>query len=1645
MSFIWLLWFLTSHFISFWTVWNYFNINWNFNSSIIVKTNVIQTNKNTYVVKQMADEIWKKTKDISSLWIIANCSWDYSKIDIENNIENNSWTILSWFDNWNSVVTWTDCSYYNIANPSFNKDLTWDALTWFSNSKIDINWNFSWTDIKDMTTRGFLLTWNVISTNIKNPDKMLIVSSEKYLYGWTWNIIQLLYQVWNNSNDILNQNDKFYYTSKFNKFVWLNSDWTFKTIKTKPIIYHRSSIYWKEINNKNNIANEVKYSLNASIPSHYQIITSYTWNNAWNYYINWNKKNTNNVSQNNDFNSEIYMISNKTIWTQSKESESTANLNLEALWNYIKNIWNVDKVYFKKDIINWKIYMAITKNNYNYYFIIKWGNWIYSINNCINQNNNLTWTLNSTINLSIWTLDWNTFNNINYKEANFDNTCYKTSLADIINTTKIDIDTNWNREITKDINNDKFYSDKDWNLNNYLTNNKDYLSRNYIFTTPWTLSNILFTLDKSLNKKPYVLYLYKSNNSIKDISYDPQKQISNYTLDWDSHYDSTKSNSNPNYYDVISNIENNTGNILQFKIQKDSNINYSITYNWFIKNVIDNNWLLTLQYDKNNIDNSASLKVEFKDNNWNVLNTYIVNIEKKQVVNNDITLNPWSIWYLYTDWKLYWNLTTKQKTNTFIINNIKNTNLYCKTLTTNITFSSKNIMDNFYIYNNKVNKNQTLTEQNNNTIDPNSIVWWLVQKDANTLTYKNVTHNINLKDYTDNINRFYIESSKTTANNYLTTTVNITCNDFSWKTYNLIKNKSYDLTVSKDSNRKLSAVFYNPIIKNWTILPLLAYWKNWDYSLIKNGNWKYKYNDLENRLSLTYYWKGIKHTDWNIPIQWSQNWFWATEWNSNKTFNDIWYKAYWKDKYWKENNKYQYTLNSTTATRGIVTNDISGDNSVLKYKTEPLTPPVCEYAVCWGKWPCSIIKVRWQKIKNYYENRNYNDNNYRWLLWGSLKTQNVDLSNMIKNNNIWKSYSNNNMVNFSALINVPVREVKYKDKNKLPLISPLFVIKSVSNNTGLIIKYADSKEISKRITETSFNSYKNKYLWKWVITLNSKLKWYVKNVWYRESTVWPCKTDFENWDYKNWNTKRCYVYYNKKWKSFYLTNTRYYPNSTNRYNRKDIFPTNNWKAILNQPWIKGIYNLQYVVDIMIQMYSLPYSKNKDGYNLSALNNSANVFLDNWWENLLNLDLPIQYAGQYTILWNTLNWKLNAKKINNFISFYNNISLPEYTTIDYWLNIFKQYFTKIIVWQQKSQVISTEYHYWPHCEKTDYNNYIENKQFVNTKIKSIKMNFWAWYYQGWYVSAKYPSYFNDFNDWDNYTNVNNMIDKNLDVGSTVYNQQVWLLWWKIKLFWVWYTKNPWRFSYNSQVWWQLTTIQNNNPNFITTSYENWNNQYKIDNLKNFISNWKYFNKIIYENDNDNLNKLLFDWEDYNWNKLATWNKITKIIVTYNNVNIKWFNWNNNLKWNISLISNNSINIMTNINKKQTSQKYYWIFYTKQWNTNIWNNVVYINWIYLITNNVNTYYSTNPLIIHWFVYNLWNWTFNCYRNITSVFLLQSSAPFYTDIQNLKYTEIWNTNFNSYWQFYLANKTSWCWIKSNYEMKANFLFKKIWNLWF
>jgi len=54
-----------------------------------------------------------------------------------------------------------------------------------------------------------------------------------------------------------------------------------------------------------------------------------------------------------------------------------------------------------------------------------------------------------------------------------------------------------------------------------------------------------------------------------------------------------------------------------------------------------------------------------------------------------------------------------------------------------------------------------------------------------------------------------------------------------------------------------------------------------------------------------------------------------------------------------------------------------------------------------------------------------------------------------------------------------------------------------------------------------------------------------------------------------------------------FTNNRYYSYNKNTYQNKDIFPNKNWKNIFQIKSLKGIVNLNYIVDVFIVMKWVP--------------------------------------------------------------------------------------------------------------------------------------------------------------------------------------------------------------------------------------------------------------------------------------------------------------------------------------------------------------------------------------------------------------------------------------------------------------------------
>jgi len=1460
----------------------------------------------------------------------------------------------------------------------------------------------------------------------------LIATSEKYLYGSDTNILWLVYNVsWITDKDQLNW--KKYNYSYYNYIpVNLWFDWKFDSFLRKTVTYRFN---WNIENSQSSGGiKELTYNYKTTKPFLYSIYTNYEPDNwAKNfYYVNFSKnegENNSSTTYSTNYKDKVYVVENEPNIKENNNWLNSGYLDTTLLTDYFKTNYDFDTLYVKKDIV-WGDY---------YLFWIKWsdkqvfklnslGNGVYNLNWCVVDNESYSNTLSNNTNLRL-TVNWH--NSIAYNEGDFDTSCLATNFIDRINFNTISLSGN-NKTSHKIVDENNFYIKKgNSNLYNYLDNDVYYTSKDIVLKlTNTTLSNILLQINKKLDKKPFIVYVDRDNNNIKQITYNPEIQLSDYKPDGDSSYDYTKDNYDKNHYRISTTIENkNTSNILQLKIKKDSNITYLLTYNGFIKNAqtFNNDWndLISLSYDKKDTNNYGSVTIDFyKD--WNLDKSYTISFEKKPFINNITAIGKWNSWFLNSDWKRYSNLTTTDKSNIFTLW-LSTFNLFCKKLNYKLTFTSPNITNNLYIYNNKV-------IGNNEKAKESTLKSWMRVVNSDVLSYSNEIDNINLKNYTDNVLKFYIESNNITNDTSLNVNTNIQCD---WKN---IENKNYTLNIKKDNYDNLSVVFYNPIMK-----------QNDNTLIYNSSNQKIKYKNVENRLKINYYSPWIQVAEFDKPVNWLDDTWWNPDGNSNKTYNDLFFKSVYWEKYAKIDNRYQYSNNNTTQTKGIVYSSFMKSTQIEHYNTQPHSPPVCSYTTCSKSW-CTTHQRIWEDKTLYYHERNYSWINYPDLLWWSLQTEHSSLNNSIKSNKIWKVYAYNKIVNFTVNVNVPSRVVKIKNANFTSsyynLITPFFYIRNMTNEGNLQIEYKDSDKLFWRIKSNTYGDYKNNYLQKGILYLNKKLQWYVKYAWLRKTIVWPCLTDYNNWTYNNTaNQKKCYVTYDTTHGTLAFTDNRYYNYNKNTYQNKDVFPISNWKNILQIQTLKGIVNLNYIVDVFVVMKAVPRIGGGDNYNLDYIDNSpANALLDNGGENLLSLDLPVQYVWQFTMLWKLLGWtKLDWQKINDFLSFYNTVSSWDYNKILYWINIFKEYFTKIMDGHQDSAVRSKRYYSWYHCSRTNYSNTIVSKNFITDHIKKIKLNFWAWYYPGWYNNSKYPSYFNDFNYNNDYNNIKQMIDKNVDYWITNYNLQVWQLGWKIKLFWFWYTNNPWKFYNNKKlnvISWKMTDISSN-PNFIANAYENWNSKYKKNDIVDYIKNGKYYNKIITITDNNDLNLLLFNWSDNNWNTLSPWKWITKIIVNLPNVYIgNLNNGNNNLAWNVSLIVNWKVHITSNINK--TQENYYMVIENND-NTTVANNVDYIGGVYLITKNILTNFSSNPLFIYWFVYNMGNSKFICNRNITSLFLLNSSKNYYSDYNNITTNNVALLNFNNYWQKYTSYKTVGCIIKNNTKMRDNFLFNKTADVWF
>jgi len=853
--------FLTGNFISQWKYVNTFffdnkqELNFTFN--------VLQKKSDTYVIKELADQLWKTQDEISSLWFVETCSDSKTKDNMLKIIKNNKSSILDAFNNWKSSYTTWNCIVNNIPNPWYNKTLTGTALNDFKNSNLDSNWNFSWTDIKDITQRWYFFNKNNISLSLSWKE-FLIATSEKYLYDTGTNVLWLVYNLtWNFNNNLLTW--KTYYFNKTNYIpVSLWTSWNFRYLLNKTITYktnwnikNSQTLTWIKILTYNNIKN-------IKNPFLYSIFTNYKPDNwAKNfYYINFTKnegENNSSTTYSKKIKDKLYIIENKPLIKENNNWLKEISPNTILLSNYFKTNYNLDSVRIKKDIVYWWYYIFWIKWPDKQVFQLKsLSNGVYNINWCVVDNENDSNVLTNNVNLRL-AINWN--NNIIYKEDSFDTNCLLTN--NIWKVYFYSIDLSWNNELSKKIKDEMNFFTKKWNtnLNDYLENDTGYNDKNIILKfTNLSLSNIFFQINKKLNKNNYIAYVYKDNNNIKKISYNSDIQLSNYSPNGDSTFDTTKDNYTKDYYKLSTTIENNnTSNILQLKIKKDKNILYNISYNGFIKNINTHSYswydIISLDYDKKDTNNYSSITINFYKN-WNLDNSYIISFEKKPYINKTTAIWEWNSWFLNSDWKRYANLTTTDKSNIFTLW-LSSFNLFCKKLNYTLTFTSPNISDNLYIYNNKV-------IWNGNVIKENWMEGWMKVNITNkdVLTYSNEINNINLNNYTDNILKFYIESNNITKDTNLNIKTNIQCD---WKN---IENKNYTLNIIKNDYNNISTVFYNPIMKNNTILPLLSYFENKDQdTLIYNSaKQKIKYKNVENRLKINYYFPWIKTAWFNVPI-----------------------------------------------------------------------------------------------------------------------------------------------------------------------------------------------------------------------------------------------------------------------------------------------------------------------------------------------------------------------------------------------------------------------------------------------------------------------------------------------------------------------------------------------------------------------------------------------------------------------------------------------------------------------------------------------------------------------------------------------------------------------------------------------------------
>ncbi len=1609
------IWILAINFFSIWNIWNYFTSDTTIKINNI-SVNIIQPNQDKYIISDIAEQNWKTQKDISSLWFVEVCENKISKNEMIQNIINNKWIILNNFDNNKEKFDlWNWCIVYNIKNPWYNKSLN---IGNFKNSKLekkDDNYVFEWTDIVDITQRWYQINHQSINLSNLSWKSIFIGDSSYYLYWFNKNW-WIVYQIdFDNIQNI--ENNRFNYLKTNYLLENLKNDWTFDNYQKEEIIYDNRY----DIENNFSITEEdnyvtIEWKWNWNKKDFYILWTNYENNKEWIVdTILW-KEYMNSRIENNDYDNILFFVSNKDNLNSSETFDIVVDDN-KLIYLYFKKYFDFDNIYFYKDILNWNNYLIWIKDNNQYIFKIEDWN-IYSCSlfqklTLKDENSNsisFTWTKNFD--------DLSTIKTINVDE---DIKCDRTLFVDNYYIKKLNLN-KINKSIDKKITNNNFYID-DYknNLNKYLVDDKDYISKNFYINinNNWNNTNMLFHFDRNLDYKDYVVFVKQNNKNIIQIEYEPEKQFFDGSLEWDSHYNTVYDKNNPNYYYVItdnSTSENNIQIETKFKDAATANkYDVEIESNWFLKfknnNYNSNKIISNFDFTSDYANSLVTIKIKDKTS-WNIVDTIYIKFKRKVewIVTTFNWLNNNGFLYKGDNYK---ELSTEQSNNVLEI--WKLFFWQCKEINYNFILKTEDNIDEWNIYTNQIN--------NSFKLDINNIKSNLKKIDDKTLNFIFTVKNTDTTNYKDNALQFMINYIPVDKNWKLQVDAHISCIKYDWSITTL--NDTYRLEVIKNINEKKAIIeFYNPYIgKDWTILPLFSYfWKNWKTVIYKNDIAIDK-DKFEQRMKIVYFLPAdITNVNQDLPIQWLDSSYWENNWNSNHIFSDIRYKINSNgDKFFKQDNKYQYTFNNlSTKTKWIVVTSKPElkNNSVYYLYSEYLSPPVCTYITCWKHW-CKTHYRYWERRRNYYINRNYNWNYYTHLLGWSLQTQNVDLTNIIKNYNIWHTYSYNKIINFSFKVNLPARYIENVDKywNKVKIFSLFFT----PTYTKTKIKFIDWNKIYKKINK-DFDDYLNNDYKTAYIILNKKLQWRIDNAFIRTVTIGPCKDDFSKACYVkycsdiNWTDCRYQKddYDNADWKNIlFLTNDRFYGFEHNSYQNKNIFPedTSAMEYLPNWRWI---ISFQQIYDVVIFL--------KKPNNINDFNSEAQNLLNNWGEYLLSVDIPINYVWQYTILGDYLtNQETNIKDINDLISFFLNISTKNYTTFEYWINIFKQYYTKYIDGYQKSQVITEKYYYWYHCSKIGYRNYIESKQFVIDSTPFVKMNLWYYYYSWWTSNTKYPAYLNDLEFWNNYNNLRKLIEKNLDYGEWYYKQQIVQVWNKIKTYWLTWTNNIDKLATTFYAT-KINTYDINDKDNFANNLTYWNDKYKINNLKDYLNNWKIFNKIIEINNNEQLNKLLFEWEDNYWNKLSTW--ITKIYVDYSPIIIDWWN----IKWNVILYAKNwqDINILWDINK--TNSDYFLIIYT-DWNINIWNNVTYINMTFLIGKNIFTYYSANSLVIDWAV---WTDNFVCNRNITSIFLLENSNNIYTNYEDLRLYD-WTKSFYDLFNTYRNFKTAWCLVKVNYKLQT------------